>query len=146
MATRTQPGKRPAPSRFARSTGTPAARPGGRRPSATPRSRSTIIARRKPQKSGMAKVMEGMAGALPKGAGKKGAGGGGKGRTAGLAMLAGAAGLALKNRGKLQGMIRGKGSDTGDRTSHADAPANPIVVTEGPASPDGPGASHPPTV
>ena len=145
MATRTQPAKRPAASRFGRSTGTPAPR-AGRRPAAAPKSRSTIIARRKPQKSGMAKVMAGVAGALPGAAGKKGAGGGGKGRTAGLAMLAGAAGLALKNRGKLQGMMRGKGSDTGDRAAHADAPANPVVVTEGTASPDGPGATHPPTI
>jgi hypothetical protein len=146
MATRTQPGKRPATSRFARSTATPAARAGGRRRAAAPRSRSTIVTRRKPQKSGMARVMEGVAGALPGGGGKKGAGGGSKGRTAGLAMLAGAAGLALKNRGKLQAMMRGKGSDTGDRTAHADAPANPVVVTERPASPDGPAATDRPTV
>jgi hypothetical protein len=146
MATRTQPGKRPAAGRFARSTGTSAPRTGGRRSAATPKSRSTIITRRKPQKSGMAKVMAGVTGALPGAAAKKGSGGGGKGRTAGLAMLAGAAGLALKNRGKLQGMLRGKGSDTGDRAAHADVPANPVVVTEGPASADGPAATHPPAV
>jgi hypothetical protein len=83
----------------------------------------------------MAKLAGGLAGMLPGAAAKKGSGGGGKGRTAGLAMLAGIAGLALKNREKLQGIVRGKGSGTGDRVeqAHADAPATPIVVTE----PDG---------
>jgi hypothetical protein len=80
----------------------------------------------------MAKVTERVAGMLPGAAAAKKAGGGGKGRTAGLALLAGAAGLALKNRGKLAGLRGGKGSGTGDRTSHADAPANPVVITEEP--------------
>jgi hypothetical protein len=141
MATRTQRTARPTGGRFARPAGTSAKRPAARRP-ATPSRRPTIITRRKPQKTGMAKVLEGVTGALPGGA-KKGAGGG-KGRTAGLAVLAGAAGLALKNRDKLSGMMRSKGSGTGDRTSHADAPANPIVVTEGPAAKDAT-APPPPT-
>jgi hypothetical protein len=110
-------------------------RPATRRPGATPPRRRTIATRRTPQKSGMAKVMEGVAGVLPGASAKKGSGGGGKGRTAGLALLAGAAGLALKNRDKLQGVGRRKGSDTGDRTAHADAPAHPVVVTERPAAP-----------
>jgi hypothetical protein len=80
----------------------------------------------------MAKVMDGVTGALPGGkGGAKGAAGSGKGRAAGIAVLAGAAGLLFKNRDKLRG---GKGSDTSDRAGHADAPANPIVVTEGPAA------------
>ena len=133
MATRTQRTTRPTGGRFSRPAGTPANRPAGRR--STPSSRRpTIVTRRKPQKSGMAKMFDGIAGALPGAGAKKGASrGGGKGRTAGLAMLAGAAGLALKNRDKLTGMVRSKGSGTGDRTAHADAPANPIVVTETPA-------------
>ena len=118
MATRTRGTKRPA----TRRTGT------------TPSRRPTIVTRRTPQKSRMAKVMEGVAGVLPGASAKKGSGGG-KGRTAGLALLAGAAGLALKNRDKLPGMARHKGSDTGDRTAHADAPAHAVVVTEQPAAP-----------
>ena len=117
-ATKTQATRRPTTGRFTRSAGTPAKRP-------------LRVSRRKPQKTGMAKLLEGVTGGA---AAKKGGSGGGKGRTAGLAMLAGAAGLALKNRGKLQGMLGKKGSGTGDRTAHADAPANPIVVTEGPAA------------
>ena len=145
MATKTKGTTRPTGGRFARPAGTSAQRPGGRRSAGTASRRPTIVTRRKPQKSGMAKVMQGVAGALPGAAGKKGTGGGGKGRAAGLAVLAGAAGLALKNRGKLQGMMGGNGSGTGDRTAHADAPANPIVVTEGPAANDGgPVATHPP--
>jgi hypothetical protein len=104
-----------------------------------------IVTRRKPQKTGIAKVLGGVAGALPGAGKKKGASGGGKGRTAGLALLAGAAGLALKNRDKLTGMVRSKGSGTGDRTAHADAPANPVVVTEGPAAKAGTPPSAPAT-
>jgi hypothetical protein len=141
MATRTQRMARPTGGRFARPAGTPANRPAGRR-SAAPSRRPTIVTRRKPQKTGMAKMLEGVAGALPGAGAKKGAGGG-KGRTAGLAMLAGAAGLALKNRDKLTGMVRSKGSGTGDRTAHADAPANPIVVTERPAEDSGAPPSAP---
>ena len=135
MPTRTHTTKRPATGRFNRSAGTSTRRPAGRRPAAAASRRTIIVPRRKPQKSGMAKVVAGLTGALPGGGAKKAAGGS-KGRTAGLAVLAGAAGLALKNRDKLQGMIRGKGSGTGDRAAHADAPANPVVVTE-----PGPGAS-----
>jgi hypothetical protein len=144
MATRTQRTGRPTGGRFARPAGTSANRPAGRR-SAAPTRRPTIVTRRKPKKTGMSKVLEGVAGALPGGGAKKGASGGGKGRTAGLAVLAGAAGLALKNRDKLGGMVRSKGSGTGDRTAHADAPANPVVVTEGPAANAGAPPSSPVT-
>jgi hypothetical protein len=133
MATRTQRTGRPTSSRFARPAGTPANRQAGRKSTASSR-RPTIVTRRKPQKTGMAKMIEGVTGALPGAGAKKGASGGGKGRAAGLAVLAGAAGLALKNRDKLSGMVRSKGSGTGDRTAHADAPANPVVVTEGSAA------------
>jgi hypothetical protein len=118
MATRTQGTRRPATGRSARSA----------RSAGTPAKRQVRVSRRKPQKTGLAKLLDGVSG----GTAKKGASGGGKGRAAGLAMLAGAAGLALKNRGKLEGMVRRKGSGTGDRTAHADAPANPVVVTEQP--------------
>jgi hypothetical protein len=127
MATRTQGTRRPATGRSARSAGTPA-------------KRQVRVSRRKPQKTGLAKLLDGVSG----GTAKKGASGGGKGRAAGLAMLAGAAGLALKNRGKLEGMVRRKGSGTGDRTAHADAPANPVVITDEPAANANANAPAPP--
>jgi hypothetical protein len=137
MATRTTATKRPASGRFSRPGGPSTQRPAGRRPSSAAPRRPSIVPRRRPQKSGIAKLVEGVSGALPgAGAKKSGAGGGGKRRTAGLAVLAGAAGLAFKNRDKMQGMLRGKGSDTGDRSAHADAPANPVVITEAPAASD----------
>jgi len=135
MANRTQATRAPAASaRFSRSGGTTGRSPSARRPSprraSAPSRRPTI--RRRPQKTGMAKVAERVAGMVPGGAAGKKAASGGKGRTAGLALLAGAAGLALKNRDKLAGLRGGKGSGTGDRTSHADAPANPVVITNEP--------------
>jgi hypothetical protein len=141
MPPRTQAAKRPAAGRFSRPGAAgagAAARPAGRRP-ATP-SRRPIVARRKPQKTGMAKAMESLGGALPGGKGSKGRSSGGgktKGMGAGLALLAGAAGLAVKNRGRIQGMLGGKDKD---RTAHADAPAQPIVKVE-PGG--GPAGSHP---
>jgi hypothetical protein len=125
MPTHTKPTKRPAGGRFARPAPTTA-----RRPAARPAtSRRITVRRRPPQKTGMAKVMESLTGAA-----KKGAPSGKGGRGAGLAVLAGAAGLALKNRDKLQSMMRRGGSGTGDRTAHADAPATPVVVDERPAT------------
>src|SRR4051794_3603671 len=117
MATRTQGTRRPATGRSARSAGTPA-------------KRQVRITRRTPQKTGLAKLLDGVAG----GTAKKGASGSGKGRAAGLAMLAGAGRPARQNRRKLEGMVRRKGSGTGDRTAHADAPAHPVVITEEPAA------------
>ena len=52
-------------------------------------------------------------------------------------MLAGVAGLAIKNRDKLQGMMRRKGDD--EHTAQANAPATPVVVHEpGPTTGTGP--------
>jgi hypothetical protein len=129
MPTRTQPAKRPATARFSRSAATSAQRPAGRRPAA-PSRRPTIVTRRKPQKTGMAKMMESVGAALPgasKSSRSSGAKGKGKGMGAGLAVLAGAAGLAVKNRGRLQQMMRGKDQD---RIAHADPPAHPVVEVD----------------
>jgi hypothetical protein len=148
MPSRTQPASRPATGRFGR----PAAAPSGRfsrpgrttaRPAPTASRRPAIVTRRKPQKTGLAKVVDNLGGALP-GRGKtskgRGSAGGskGKGMGAGLALLAGAAGLAMKNRGRLKGMMRGKDQD---RTAHADEPVTPVVEVQpggGPVGPDVP--------
>ena len=127
MPTRTQPTRRATTTgRFSRSAAS-TQRPATRRP-ATPSRRPTIVTRRKPQKTGMAKMMATVGAALPGASKSKGGSGGkGKGVGAGLAMLAGAAGLAMKNRGRLQQMMRGKDED---RTAHADAPAHPVVEVD----------------
>jgi hypothetical protein len=143
MPTRTQPAKKATPGRFGRPAGTSAQRPAGRRPATTSR-RPAIVPRRKPQKTGMAKMMEGLGSALP-GASKtsRGSGGKGKGMGAGLAVLAGAAGLAMKNRGRLQGMMRRKDQD---RMAHADEPAHPVVAVEpggGPVGTASPNSADP---
>jgi hypothetical protein len=134
-ATRTHAAKRPAAGRF-RGPGSPTHRPAARR-TAAPAWRPALVTRRKPQKSGIAKILGGLGAALP-GAGsrKAGRGGGmGKGRAAGgLAVLAGAAGLALKNRDRLQAMITRKGPDSDDRAPHPAAPPpTPVAVDERPA-------------
>jgi hypothetical protein len=100
MPTRTQTSKRPAGQRRA---------PASRRP--------TMVTRRKPQKSGAAKAAERVQGLLP-GLGRQkpkrsGAGGSRKRTTGGLALLAGAAGFAMKNRAKITSMIRRKESSPG---------------------------------
>jgi hypothetical protein len=139
MANRTQPTRRPAASgRFTRPGGTTGRSPSARRPSAP--SRRPTIRRRPQQKTGMAKLADSVAGMLPGTAASKKGGGGGKGRTAGLALLAGAAGLALKNRDKLPGIGGRKGSGTGDRTAHADAPATPVVIDRQPGGTPPPAA------
>lgn len=61
------------------------------------------IGRKPPQRSRADKALNGIAGLVPgsvlgRKAKSSGSSGGGKGRTAGLALLAGAAGLALKKR------------------------------------------------
>jgi hypothetical protein len=94
--TRTSNPKRPAPGRFGRT--------------ASPR-RPNMMTRRQPQKSGTAKVAEKLGRVLPSlraQSGKRGAAGGrGKKRTTGgLALLAGAAGFAMKNREALMSKIR----------------------------------------
>jgi hypothetical protein len=128
MPTRTQPARRATPTRFGRPAGSPAPRPAARRP-ATASRRPAIVPRRKPQKTGMAKMMESVGAALPGAAKSSRGGGGGKGKGigAGVAVLAGAAGLAMKNRGRIQGMLRRKDQD---RMAHADAPAHPVVEVQ----------------
>jgi hypothetical protein len=74
-----------------------------------PRQRVTIR-RRPPQKSGLGKALEGLTGLLPASASKGRRGGAKRKGTAGVALLAGAAGLALKNRDKLTSLLGRKGS------------------------------------
>jgi hypothetical protein len=135
MPTRTTPAKRPTGARFGRPAGTPAPRANARR-TAAPSRRVAIVPRRKPPKTGMAKVMETVGGAS-KGKGK------GMGMGAGLALAAGAAGLAMKNRGRIQGMLRRPDQDQ-DRIAHADTPANPKVEAQPDGGPVGPDAPPPP--
>jgi hypothetical protein len=103
MPTRTQTSKRPAGSRFARPAGKPAQRSaGGRRPAAS--RRPTMGTRRKPQKSGVSKAMGKVTGMLPGMGGQKSKRGAARGRgkkgPAGIAALAGVAGLLMKNRAR----------------------------------------------
>ena len=107
MPTRTQTTKRPPAGRFGRPTGKPAHRTaGGRHPTSRFPAMTT---RRKPEKSGTAKATEKLGHLLPGGGGRKSksraSGGPSKKGTAGLALLAGAAGLAVKNRDKLMSMF-----------------------------------------
>jgi hypothetical protein len=88
---------------------------------------------RKPQKSGPAKVAEQLGGLLPGTRGqKRGASGGpGKKGTAGLALLAGAAGLLMKNRQKVTSMIRHR--DTSGEAVRPGVPeATPVASNSGP--------------
>jgi hypothetical protein len=90
MPTRTETSKRRAVQRRAASS---------RRP--------TMVTRRKPQKSGVAKAADKLGSLLP------GMGAQKSQRTAGgLALLAGAAGFAMKNRQKITSMIRRRESST----------------------------------
>ena len=98
MPTRTQTSKRPGGGRFARPAGKSAHRPtSGRRPASS--RRPTMITRRRPEKSAdkLSSVLPGMRGQKPK---RVAAGGRSKKGIAGLALLAGAAGLVMKNRNK----------------------------------------------
>jgi hypothetical protein len=120
MPTRTQTSKRPAGSRFARPAGKPTQRSaGGRRPAA-PRRPTMAPRRKKPQESGVTKAIGKVTGMVPGMGGRKkskrgAARGRGKKGPAGLAALAGAAGLAMKNRARITSMIRGKGSSKAGR-------------------------------
>ena len=93
------------------------------------------LQRRKPQKqSGLKRVMGGVTGALP-GLAKKGSGSSSKGRTGkagGLALLAGVAGLAFKNRDKVASMARR--DDAGNDVETA-TPTPVAPVDTSPASP-----------
>jgi hypothetical protein len=117
MPTRTQTSKRATAGRFGRPGGKPAQRPGGQRRNATSR-RPTMMANRRTQKSGAAKTAEKLGGLLPgmrAQSGRRGSAGGRskKRTTGGLALLAGAAGFAMKNRAKLTSMMRRKDTSTG---------------------------------
>ena len=131
MPTRTQKSKRPVAGRFGRPAGKPAQRPGGARRPASSRL-PTMATRRRPEQSGAAKAAEKIGSLLPGGGGRKprpsAAGGRSKKGTAGLALLAGAAGLAMKNRDKLMSMIRG-----GDSSHEAAHPVEPQPVPSTPA-------------
>ena len=134
MPTRTEKSKRPAAGRFGRPAGKPAQRPGGARRPASSRL-TTMATRRRPEQSGAAKAAEKIGGLLPGGGGRKprpsAAGGRSKKGTAGLALLAGAAGLAMKNRDKIMSMIRG-----GDSSHEAAHPVEPQPVPSTPAQPE----------
>src|SRR3954470_4435426 len=150
MPTRTQAPPRPAGGRFGRPAGKPAQRPArGRRPTPSRRPAMPTMGR-KPQKSGAAKVAEQLGGLLPGTRGqKRGASGGpGKKGTAGLALLAGAAGLLMKNREKLTSMIRHRGAsgEAGPGVPQAtpvarnSGPVDHAAVADPPVFPDQPAA------
>jgi hypothetical protein len=109
MPTRTPTTKSPSTARFSRS-GAPASKPAGRR-AATPARRPSRMSRRKPEPSGMEKVMGTLGGLLGGGKASKAKGGNAKKGAAGLAVAAGAAGLAMKNRDKIKAKLPGRGND-----------------------------------
>jgi hypothetical protein len=121
MPTRTQTSRRPTGGRFTR----PAATPTRRRPSRP---------RRKPQKSGLEKAFEQVTAMLPGAGAKKGRrGGSARGRKpAGMAALAGAAGLAMKNRDKIMSLVRRRRSHEEPATSAPSDPATPPMGTNTP--------------
>jgi hypothetical protein len=93
-----------------------------------------MATRRRPEKSGAAKAADKLRSLLP-GSGTKRPrpgvpGGRSKKGTAGLALLAGAAGLAMKNRDKLMSMIR-----RGNSSDEAAHPVEPQPVPSTPARP-----------
>ena len=151
MPTRTQTQDRPTGGRFGRPAGKPAQRPARGRRTASSRRPAMPTLGRKPQKSGAAKAAERLSGLLPGKRGqKRGASGGpGKKGTAGLALLAGAAGLLMKNREKLTAMIRHRDSSgepvqpiesqAGQVASNS-GPVDPAAIANPPASPDHPAA------
>jgi hypothetical protein len=120
--------------RFARPTpaatrrAAPAKRPGVSRTGFP----SSIRRKPQPKSKGLAGTLTAL---LPIGAGKsksKGKSGPGKGKSGGLAMLAAGAGLAFKNRDKLQGLLNRKRGD------HDEQPA---VTDAAPIAPVAPGTS-----
>jgi hypothetical protein len=136
MPTRTQAPNRSATGRFGRPAGKPAQRPArGRRPTPSRRPAMPTMGR-KPQKSGAAKVAEQLGGLLPGTRGQKRgtSGGPGKKGTAGLALLAGAAGLLMKNREKLTSMIRHRDS-SGEAVTPGVPQAAPATSNSGPVDP-----------
>ena len=148
MPTRTQTPSRPAGSRFGRPVGKPAQRPARGRSTPSPRRPAMPSMGRKPAKSGAAKTADKLAGLLPGTLGQKRAtrgqkrgasghsakSGPGKKGTAGLALLAGAAGLLVKNREKLASMIRHRDS-SGDAVKPVEPQADPFASNSGPVDP-----------
>ena len=96
----------------------------------------SMVNRRRPAKSGTAKAAETLGGMLPGTRGQKrgGSGGPGKKGTAGLALLAGAAGLLIKNREKLTSMIRHSDS-SGEAVKPVEPQAGPVASNSGPVDP-----------
>ena len=113
MPTRTQTSKRPGGGPFARPAGRPAHRPSSGRRS-TSSLRPSMVTRRRPEKSAVATAADKLGGMLPGKGGRKpkrgAASGRGKKGTAGLALLAGAAGLVMRNRNKRTSRMRSEGS------------------------------------
>ncbi len=136
MPTRTQTPKRQAAGRFGRPAGKPAQRPARGRRTTPSRRPAMPTAGRRPQKSGATKAAEKLGGLLPGTRGQKrgGSGGPGKKGTAGLALLAGAAGLLMKNREKLTSMIRHRDS-SGQAAKPGEPQAAPIASNSGPVGP-----------
>jgi hypothetical protein len=160
MPTRTQTPTRPAGGRFGRTAGKPAQRPARERRTTSARRPAMPTIGRRPKKSGAAKAAEKLGGLLPGtrgqkrgasgGPGKKGtasrksgaSGGPGKKGTAGLALLAGAAGLLVKNREKLTSMMRGSDSSR-DAATPGEPQATPVASNSGPVDPAA--IANPPT-
>jgi hypothetical protein len=92
--------------------------------------------RRRPAKSGTAKAADKLAGMLPgtRGQKRRGSGGPGKKGTAGLALLAGAAGLLIKNREKLTAIIRHRDS-SGEAAKPVVPQRDPVASNPGPVDP-----------
>ena len=134
MPTRTQTPKRPAAGRFARSAQPPAR--GRRAPSSGRPALPSMGSRRKPAKPGAAKAADRFAGLMPGTRGQKrgGSDGPGKKGAAGLALLAGAAGLLMKNREKLTSMIRHRDTSAGS-VAQVERPEASAARNSGPVDP-----------
>jgi len=112
-------------------TSTPRRTPsaGGRfaRSASTPRRSSPVqgLRRRRPEPSGLKKVLSAVA---PAAAAKKAAPSSKKGMAGGFALVAAAAGMAIKNRGKLS-ELRRKNTDSSsvDSVNSATPPATPTA-------------------
>jgi hypothetical protein len=117
MATRTRTGRASSAGqgRFARSTATP------RRSVPT----QGLRRRRPPQQSGLKKAMSSL---LPAAAAKKAAPSSKKGRAGGLALVAAAAGMAFKNRSKLNEMRRRDSGATPTTPTGVDNASPPPAV------------------
>lgn len=164
MPTRTTPRSTPAPGRFGRTPSKPPAGRFGRTPSKPPAGRFGRTSAQRPstristprisvgrgatKRSKGDKTLSKLTGMLPGSMLGRAAkpssrgGGGGKGRKAGFAMLAGAAGLALKNRDRLPGPL---GRRTEEPVAAPPAPVTGDYVATTPATDAGsPSSTTPP--